>query len=254
MRTALLFLLLAACEDPYGDAAKVDTIEAWESYLATEPSGSDKLKAESRLEELLVEKTLASTKPEDFDAVLKRFPNTRQAEKLKTGRATAAYAVAEAENTPEAWQKFLDENPTAEATMKKKATNRVQVAGYQDKLVMGEVKVEQVNLAEDPKGPKDGWGFTVEVQNTGDKTLDFLNLEVQMLSADDVKLATASYPLVGQVGPGNLPLPEEYTQPLKPGDKRVWNYTTGDVPKDWTQKARVVPVALRFSGNLAEGK
>ena len=248
MRTALLLLFLAACADPYGDAAKIDTIEGWESFLAANPSGSDKLKAESRLEELLVEKTLTSSKLEDFDAVLKRFPNTRQAEKLKTARANAHYNQAEAENTPDAWQKFLDENPTAEATMKKKASNRVQVAGYQDKLVMGEVKVEQVNLAEDPKGPKDGWGFTVEVQNTGEKTLDYLNLEVQMLGADDVKLATASYPLVGQVGPGNLPLPEAYTQPLKPGDKRVWSYTTGEVPKDWTQKARVVPVALRFAG------
>jgi hypothetical protein len=42
--------------------------------------------------------------------------------------------------------------------MRKKASARVEVAGYIDKLQIGEVKVEEVNLAEDPKGPKDGWG------------------------------------------------------------------------------------------------
>lgn len=252
MRTALLFLFLAACADPYGDAEKVNTIEAWEAFLATEPSAADKAKAEARLEQLMVDQAMSGSKLEDYDAVLKRFPKTRQATKLQENRANAHFKLAEAENTPEAWQKFLDQNPTAESTLKKKASNRVQVAGYQDKLVIGEVKIEEVNLAEDPKGPKDGWGFSVEVQNTGDKTLDFLNLEVQLLGADGSKLAAKSYPLAGQVGPGNLPLPEEYTKPFKPGDKRTWVYTTGDIPEGWSKQARVVPVALRFSGNLAE--
>ncbi len=252
--TAFLLLFLAACADPYGDAEKVDTIEAWEAFLAADPAGSDRLKAEARLEQLLVDKALSSTKLEDYDAVMKRFPKTRQMKKLEEGRAAAHFQIAEAENTTEAWKKFVDENPNAEASMKKKATNRVQVAGYQDKLVLGEVKVAEVNLAEDPKGPKDGWGFTVEVQNAGDKTLDYLNMEVQLLGADGGKLAAMSYPLAGQSGPGGLPLPEEYTKPLKPGDKRVWSYSTGDIPEGWSKQVRVVPVALRFSGNLAEAK
>jgi len=253
MRSALFFLLfLAACADPYGDAERVNTIDGWESFLATGPSAADTAKAQSKLEQLMVDKALAGGKLEDYDAVLKRFPQTRQAEKLQQGRATTHFSAAEGENTPEAWQKFLDENPKADGTLKKKATNRVQVAGYQDKLVVGEVKIEEVNLAEDPKGPKDGWGFTVDVQNTGDKTLDYLNLEVQFLGADGGKLAAKSYPLAGQVGPGNLPLPDAYTKPFKPGDKRTWVYTTGEIPDGWAKQARVVPVALRFSGNLAE--
>jgi hypothetical protein len=246
MRTFLLFLFLAACADPFA----VDTVEAWETYLGTDPSGSDRLNAESRLEELLVERANTSGKLEDYDAVLKRFPKTRQATKLKASRAAAAYALAETENTPAGWKKFNDENPEADATMRKKATNRVQVAAYQDKLVLGEIKVEEVNLAEDPRGPKDGWGFSVEVTNAGDKTLDYLNMEVQLLDASGGKLDAKSYPLVGTSGPGGMSLPEEYTKPLKPGDKRVWAYSSGEMPEGWSKQVKIVPVALRFSGNL----
>ncbi|MDP2308703.1 MAG: DUF3426 domain-containing protein [Pseudomonadota bacterium] len=251
MRTILLCLLLAACADPLGDAQKVDTIEAWESYLGTDPSGSDRITAETRLEQMLVERALKSSKLDDYDAVLKRFPKSRQTAKVQAGRAVAHFVAAEATNTPEAWKAFIDQNPAAEATMRKKASARVQVAGYQDKLVIGEVTIEEVNLAEDPKGPKDGWGFSAEVTNTGDKTLDFLTLEVQLLDASGTKLAAKSYPLAGTTGPGGMSLPEEYTKPLKPGDKRVWVYTMGDVPEGWSKQVRVVPTSLRFNGSLA---
>jgi hypothetical protein len=250
MRLLLLVLFLAACDDPFGDTKKVDTIEAWEQFLAGDPSGSEKLAAETRLEELMVEKANSTGKLEDFDAVLKKFPKTRQRKKLEEGRANAHFAQADAENTPDAWKRFLDENPNADAAQRKKASARVQVAEYQDKLQMGEIKVEEVNLAENPKGPKDGWGFSTEVTNAGDKTLDLLTLEVQLLDASGGKLAAMSYPLAGTTGPGGTSLPDEYTKPLKPGDKRTWRYSTGDIPEGWSKQVRIVPVSLRFSGNL----
>lgn len=254
MRTLLLCLFLAACADPLGDTQKVDTIEAWEAYLATEPSGSDRITAETRLEQLQVERAMTSTNLGDYDAVIKRFPKTRQMAKLQAARAMAHYGAAEAENTPEGWKAFVDQNPTADAAMRKKASARVQVAAYQDKLLIGDIKIEEVNLAEDPKGPKDGWGFSAEVTNAGDKTLDYLTLEVQLLDANGAKLVAKSYPLVGTSGPGGMSLPEEYTRPLKPGDKRVWVYTMGDIPETWSKQARIVPTSLRFSGNLADAK
>ncbi len=251
MRTILLLLFLSACADPYGDAQKIDTVEAWEAFLTTDPSGSARLGAEARLEVLLVGQATGSAKVEDYDTVLKRFPRSRQVKKMRQGRANAAYALAEAENTPEAWKRFLDENKEAEGAQLKKATARVQVAEYQDKLVIGEVKVEEVSLAEDPKGPKDGWGFSVEVANTGDKTMDYLNMEVQLLDAGGAKLSAMSYPLAGTTAPGGLSLPEEYTKPFGPGDKRVWKYATGDIPEGWSKQARVVPIGIRFTASAA---
>jgi hypothetical protein len=251
MRTLLLLLFLAACADPYADAQKVDTVEAWDAFLASSPSGSQKLAAEARVEALLVAKATGSPHVEDFDAVIKRFPKSRQLKKMQEGRANAAYAIADQENTTAAWQKFIDENPTADATQKKKATSRVQVAGYQDKLTIGDVVVAEVNLAEDPKGPKDGWGFTAEITNTGDKTLDYLNMELQFLDAGGAKLKAVNYPAAAPSGPGGMPLPEATTKPLAPGEKRTWSYASGDIPEGWSKQVRLVPVALRFSGTPA---
>lgn len=252
MRALVLLFLLAGCADPYGDAQKVDTIEAWEGFLAGNPSGSEKLGAEKRLEELLVARAEQSKKVEDYDAVLKKFPKSRKTKEMQAGRANAAFAVAEAEGTADAWKAFLDENPTADTALKKKARNMVAVAEYKDKLAMTEPKVEEVNLAEDPKGPKDGWGFTTVVTNDGDKAVEYLNLEVQFLDAQGQKLKAFTYPLAAQAGPGGLPLPEEYTKPLEPGQSRTWTYTTGDVPEGWSKQVKVVPVAVRFVGTPAK--
>jgi hypothetical protein len=263
MRTLLVLFLLAACADPYGDAQKLDTIEGWEAFLSTEPTGSEKSGAMARLEVLLAEKASKSGEIADFDAFLTRFPKSSRADEIKGQRAAAAFKIAETDDTPEGWKKFVDENPTADGAMKKKATNRVLVAEYKDKLPMGELKMEEVNLANDPKGPKNGWSFTVEVQNTGDRTVDYLNLELQFLGADGAKAGATSYPIVGTTGPGGLPLEEVYTKPLKPGEKRTWNITAGPppegvenkagyIPDGWAKQARVVPVAIRFSGGGGE--
>jgi hypothetical protein len=250
MRTLILVLMLAACADPYGDAQKADTIEAWESFVATgNPSASQKLSAEQRLEELLVARAEETKKVEDYDAVLKRFPKSRQAKKMKEGRATAAFAAAEAANTAEAWKTFLDENDAADGALKKKARDRVAVAEYVDKLAIGEVKAEQINLAEDPKGPKDGWGFTAEITNNGDKTIEYLNMELQFLDASGKKLGAATQPAVGS-NKGGMPTAEAQLKALAPGEKRAWSYSTGEVPDGWAEgkATKLTPAAIRFAG------
>lgn len=246
------FLLVAACADPYGDAKKADTIDAYEAFLATDPGGSEKLGAEQRLEELLVTRAEETKAVADFDKVIARFPKSRQIKKLKEGRANASFAAAEADGSGDAWKKFLDENPDADGALKKRARAQVAVAEYKDKLAFGEPKVEQVNLAEDPKGPKDGWGFTVTVTNNGDKSLSYLNLEAQMLDAQGKKLKAGAYPLAGTTGPGGTSLPEEYTKPLDPGQSRTWTYTTGDVPEGWSQQVKIVPIAIRYADTPAK--
>lgn len=246
MRTLLLLAtLLVACADPYADAETLNTIDGWESFLAAQPSDTQRLKAEAKLEELLLAKAEASKKVEDYDAILTRFPNTRKKDELRKSRASAAYAVAEAENTPEAWKKYLDENDGADGGLEKKARGFVSVAEY-GKIVVGEVKVEQVNLAEDPKGPKDGWGVTADVKNDGDKTIEYLNFDVVFVDQAGTKLQTSSYPLVAQTAPGGMPIEEEYQKPLAPGQTRTFSFMTGEVPENWSKQARLAPSSVRF--------
>ncbi len=251
---ALVLSLLTGCADPFGDAKKADTIEAWEQFLSTGPGGTDKMMAEKRLEDLLVKRAEESKKLEDYDGVLKRFPKSKKKKEMQAGRANAAFAIAEAEGTVEGWEKFLKKNDFADGALKKRAGSMLEVARYASSLAIAEPVVQQVNLADDPKGALDGWGVSTEVTNNADKTFDFLTLEVQFLDAQGKKVQAASYPLVGQAGPGGMSLEEQYKPPLAPGDKRAWRYTTGDVPEGWNQQVRVVPIAIRVADDAAKAE
>jgi hypothetical protein len=247
---ALFFSLLLACSDPFAEAEKANKIETWEAYLATGPDGSEKMLAEQKLSMLLIDKAKAEQSVAAYDVVIKRFPKHKDIKTLKEERTKLAYIEADAAATMEGWKKFLDENADAPKLMKDKARGAIGVAEY-GKIVVGEVKMEQVNLAEDPKGPKDGWGFKVDFKNDGDKVIDYLNVELRFLDAKGQQIGAEKWPLVGQQGPGGVPVSEETAKPLKPGESRVWDYSTGNAPTTWAQQVKVVPVAVRFAGTPA---
>ncbi|MBM4390349.1 MAG: hypothetical protein FJ090_04435 [Deltaproteobacteria bacterium] len=250
----LLLSLFVGCADPFGDAKKADTIEAWNTYLTTTPSGTNKMRAEKRLEELLVEKAEESKAIPDYDAVLKRFPSSRKTKDMQAGRANAAFVVADTERTQAGWQKFIDENPFADAALKKRAKSMLTVARFAAGLAMTEPVVEEVNLAEDPKGPKDGWGFSTELTNNTGETFGYMLLELVFLDADGKKLRATTYPLVVGAGPSGMPIEESYTKPLEPGAKRSWKYSTGDVPAGWSKKVSISPVSISLAEEAAADK
>jgi hypothetical protein len=236
------------CADPYGDAKTLDTIEAYEAYLATEPSsGSNRMMAEKRLEELLVAKAEESKAIADYDKVLKRFPKSKKIKDMRAARATKAYEEAEGVGTEEAWGQFLKENDFADGALKKRAKTNIEVAKFRSQLAISEPVVEQVNLAEDPKGPMNGWGIAVDVTNNATVSFDYFVLEVQYLDDAGKKIGVANYPLVATSGPGGMPIEERLTKPLVPGETRHWQYTTGEPPEGWTQKVRVVPSSLKVA-------
>jgi hypothetical protein len=246
----VLFLApLAGCADPYGDAQKLDTIEAWEAYLSTKPGGTDGMLGQKRLTELYVARAAESKKLEDYDKALKHLTGKAKKE-MQVGRANVAFAAAEADGSAAAWEKFLKEDDFADDALKKRARAMVAVAKHRDELSISDAVVAQVNLAENPKGPLDGWSISVDVTNNGTNTFDYLILEAQLLDGDGKKLSAATYPLVSKVGPRGMPIEEKYQEPMKPGEKRSWQWTTGEPPEGWAQKARVVPTAIRAVGEL----
>lgn len=243
----LIATLLMGCADPLADAQKANTIEGWEQYLATKPDGTDKMVAEKSLAVLMVEKARQTKTLADYDAVIKRFPNHKEIKDLQTERTVIAYTEADKANTAEAWKKFLDENPDATKLQKDRARGMVGVAEY-GKIQVGTVAQEQVNLAEDPKGPKDGWGFKATFTNAGDKEINYLSVEIRYLDASGAQISSEKWPLVAQQGPGGVPVSEETTKPMKAGESRVWEFTTGNVPEAWSKQVQVVPIAVRFTG------
>lgn len=244
---AALFLL--GCHDPIDDAKTANTVEAWEAYLAMpEATGSNKLFGEDRLQELMVAKAEGSKTLEDYDALLKRFPKARDFKKWQTARIQIALEAAEALNTPEGWQKFVADNPKADGSMVKQAKNRIAVAEYTPKLGITELKVEQVNLAEDPKGPKDGWGFSTDITNNGDKAISYLNIELKITDPAGGAWKPVTMPAVASTY--TVPMPEEFYLPIEPGKTRHWEYTTSEVPEKFADKpaATITPITIRFVG------
>ncbi len=243
-----LFALLAACSDPLAEAQSVNTIEAFEAYIATKPGGSSQMIAESNLCQLLVNQARALETLEDYDKAIKKCPRHIEIKKLKGERIKVGFAVAEKTGTTEGWKKFLDENTEAEPKLKSQARDRVAIAEYGDKLATGPVTFKKVNLADDPKGPLNGWGFSATVTNSGDRTISYLSMELRLLDAEGRVKGTKRYPLVAESGPGGLPITEGYEKPLKAGQSREWVYSTDEVPETWAEKAELIAVKVRFEG------
>ncbi len=237
--TIALLLLLSACADPFGDAQAADTIEAWDKFLTEGATGSEKMRAESRLEQLLVLRAEETKAVVDYDALLKRFPTSRRKKDMEAGRGNAAFAIAEESGTTEAWRTFITENPAADGKLRKRAKAMVDVAAYSAVLIIGEPTVAEVNLANNPSGPKDGWGVTAPITNNGTVALEYASMELVFRDAAGKKLWAVNYPIAAPTGPGGMPIEEELTKPLAPGETRTWSYSTGEVPNGWLDGRKV---------------
>lgn len=238
---ALVLALLVACE---GAPPPPPTVESLEAVLAGNPSQLERMQAEEKLAVLLAERARASRALADIDAYLARFPKGEAAKELRVARTDLAYIQAEAGNTRASWEAFLAENPDADASSRKRAQGYLDVAVYGG-IKVGAVAVEPWNLADDPKGPKNGWKFTAEVRNDGPQAIAYLPVSVQLLGKDGASLAAQPGVVVGKAGPGGLPIEEVYQAPLAPGKARTFVHTTGEIPEGWTQQVRVVPTAMR---------
>ncbi len=257
-RAAVLMLLagavaLSACGPSYDETRKVDTIEAWEEFLTqTNSSSPHYYKAENRLAELELEATRAEGTPEAFDAFLEKFsaPQFKPLrEKADALREDVIYNWADEQGTVEAWEKFLAEFPKTKRRRKVEARKRIKMGRFIDTVQLSPVRQERVNLAEDPEGPLNGWGWEVDVTNNGDKAWYKLTLGLYFLDEDGRVIDRRDWPVVARYLPGYLPYETGFEIPMEPGETRTWEYTEGDITDGWARKVRVAPVNVIFVGD-----
>ncbi|MCB9683791.1 MAG: hypothetical protein H6738_02450 [Alphaproteobacteria bacterium] len=244
----LPILMLLACDmgPSFSQVQEIDTIEAYEEFLAKDPDGVYKFAIEKRLEELYFERGQKEMTTEAWQAYLDRFPEGASAEKAKRELATAMYSDAVKQDTVEAYEAFLEKNRKGgDKWLVARAKGRIAVLQYGG-ISMGEPKVERVNMAEDPKGELNGWGVSVEVTNDGDKTLEYVSITLEYMADEGYVLAAKDYPLVSKTW--SLPASDEQMRPIKPKEKRTWLWTESDeqVPKGWNQKVKLNLTGLRF--------
>lgn len=232
----LLALTLVACGDNFADVQAADTIEAYEEFLTNNPDTRFKMEAEDRLETLYL-KQAREMGLEGYDLYMKRFPEGNQMETAQDEREGFLFAWAENENTKEAWEKFLEEYPKAEKSRKRKAEAMLKVHKYVGDLELAAPVVEQVNLAEDPEGPLDGWKISADLTNNGERTFEEIRVTMVYLDEDSNKAGSKEWAAVAPYW--KIPIEEEHKKPLGPGDTINWNWTTGNVPEGWSRQVKL---------------
>ncbi|MBN2798497.1 MAG: hypothetical protein JXX28_05055 [Deltaproteobacteria bacterium] len=249
MRAMLILsavLFLGGC-DSFGDVKKADTIEAYETYLQDHETGQNALIARSRLEELYYEKAKADGTPESWETFFEKYPEGKGFlyERAHEKWEEFLFNWAMEQQRPEAWDRFLKtfDRPTKEHL--KVAERARNVSTYAEHLTLSPVRMERINLAEDPDGPLDGWSFMVDVSNTGDKALSTLELTLSYLDDRGNSLDRDTWAVAAPFF--SVPVEEEYYKPLMPQEQRTWIWTSGDTPEGWSQKVKVHATHLVYA-------
>ena len=242
---AASFLVCAAC-DNFPAVQQADTIEAYEEYTKANPTGRWATQAKTRLEELYLERAKEAKTLQSYDAYLKRFPEGAYRERAMTEREDFFFASTANENTVDSWKRFLAEYPRTKKKRRDKAERALKVAEYAPQLEVGAVRQEKVNMAEDPNGPLNGWGFWVDVKNNGKETLKRLDLTIEYLDDQGKAADRKEWPVVSDWW--SVPIEEEHKVPMKPGQTRTWYWSAGDMPKDWAETVRVYPSRVIYKG------
>ena len=241
----LLFLVAVGCGDNFADVQEKDTIEAYEEFIKNNPSSGFLMQAEARLEDLFLEKARAEGL-ESYDLYFERFPDGARKEDATKERERFLFSWAEETNTKEGWKKFKEEYPKPAKDHVRVVKAMLKVHKYMDNLEVGGPMVEQVNLAEDPEGPLDGWSISADVTNNGKRTLEQLSMTVVYLDENGKKVGSRKWPAVAPYW--KVPVEEEKKKPFKPGDTITWNWTTGNVPDGWARQVRVYVSGIAYLG------
>lgn len=256
---AALAILLAGpgCGPSFREAQNADTIEAYENYLSqVKETDPFYYQARVRLEELRLEAAREEGTLEAFDAFLEQYPegsDSQLRDKAFAERKEYLYRWADEQGTREAWEQFLEDYPRARKKKKVEARRRIHMAENRDAVRVEHFRQQRVNLAEDPEGALDGWGFYADVTNVGDRPIEKLEIGLYLLGPEGEVLKRIDWPVVAKALPGFIPFAEGFDEPMKKGDTRTWEYTTGDLPEGWSRKARVAPVHIVFVDESESG-
>lgn len=257
-----LFLTIA-CTNPYEEAKTAGTLDAYEKFIKENPDSRDVFSANMEIETLMVEKARKSQNVADFDAYLTRFkenpPTKTTYDKMLGERKDSFWNKALDTNKPADWQAFIDEYNVKDPKKTRIAKQRLTVANYLSNLQMDPIEKIQVNLQGDDSGPLDGWEFSTQITNSGDKDIEAMKLRISFLDSegritqakDFTVIGCGDYcqrkfvfeddsyikqdPDIGRIKP-----------PMKAGEKRDFVKTTGNIPPEWSKQIKATIIAIKF--------
>ena len=261
----------AACANPYEEAKTAGTIEAYDKFISENPDSRDVFSANMEIEILMVAKARETQAIADFDAYLTRFkdnpPTKGTYDKMLGERKDAFWNKALDSNKPADWQAFIDEYNVKDPKKTRIAKQRLVVANYLPNLQMDPIEKAQVNLQGDDSGPLDGWEFSTQITNSGDKDIEAMKLRISFLDADGKATQMKDYTVIGCgdycqrkfvfEDPSYIKQDPDIGRikpPMKAGEARDFVKTTGDVPPEWSKQLKATIIAIKFVGDDKQKK
>lgn len=244
VRTALLLslsLLLASCEgSALRDAELADSPEAYEAFLQRYPDSPKAAELRQRVDTLRFLRAKAERTSAAMREYLALHPDGVHSEDARRQEDERSFAEAAAAGTADAWHGYLDSHP--DGSRVEEARFAWGQITYIPKLSVGTPAVERVNMAEDPKGPLDGWGLVADITNTGDRPLRVVEVAIDYLDRGGAVLQTDKW---WAVAPdlGAFPTPPGMRPALLPGQTRKLVWSTAEGPPGWAEGSFAVRVA-----------
>jgi hypothetical protein len=242
----LLVSLLFGCEGmALHDAELADSPEAYESFLKQYPDSVKADEIRHRIEGLRFLRAKADQSSEAMRGYLALHPDGEHAEEARRLEDELSYNEAAAVHEPAAYAGYLDTH-TDGAWVEQARFAHGQLT-YIPKILIGEIKVEPVNMANDPKGPLNGYGVQAELTNKGDQSLRVVEVMVDYLGASGQAVQSDKWWVVAP-DLGGFPTPPEMKPTMYPDGTRSLQWSTAEKPEGWVDGkfgVRVIRVEFR---------
>ncbi len=242
----LTFFALAACESQQGDLRKAQmegTTEAYEAFLTKYPDSVYGESVRESIEDVRYNRAKESGESALWRAYIEAHPDGKHVKEARRTEDEVAFNEADTARTPASYQGYLDSHPAGEFV--KTAHGELEELGYLSKVLIDNYRVDKVNLAQDPKGPLNGWAFLADVHNNGDRIIEEVKVELQFLGEGGAVLDTREWWAVAPELMG-MPTPDRIVPPLRPENLREFLFTTGDTPEGWNETFKLEILNLRF--------
>lgn len=242
---SLLVLSLSACEGmALRDARVKDSPEALQSFLQQYPESSAAEELRKRIDELHFAEAVETNTSAAFESYLQLHPQSASREEALRAIEALAFTEAQASGTAEAMQDYLEAHPNGASH--KEASDILDRLLYRDRIEIQNLRVEQVNLANNPEGPLDGWGVFADIANQGRRTVSLIQVHIDLLDASGKAAGPENKWWAVAPDLGAFPTPEAIKPPLAPGASRAFRWSTSETPQDWSQKVNLRVTEVRF--------
>ena len=241
---AASLLMLGCAEQKALSAAQANgSPEAYEAFLEQHPSSVHAPILRQQIEDLRYHAAKDGEGPDAWRAYLDHHPEGKHVKEAKRYEDEASFQQADAARTTEAYQAYLDSHPTGKQV--KRARAEMDELAYQDQVSVENLRVERVNLANDPKGDMNGWGLYADVTNHGKRILVEVELLLEFTDESGKVIGDRTWWVVAEQLLG-MPTPPRIMPPLRAEQSREFQFTTGEPPEGWNDTFTLKVTNLRF--------